>query len=47
MPRALWPDQEKEIEEKIRGAYVKMKKRALAGEKCLQAGKLVVETGTK
>jgi len=38
VPRALWPDQEKEIEEKIRGAYVKMKKRALAREKRSKRG---------
>jgi hypothetical protein len=44
VPRALWPDQEKEIEEKIRGAYVKMKKRALAREKRCKRGKFVVES---
>ena len=39
MPRESWPDQEEEeIEEKIRKAYVKMKKRALAREKRCKRG---------
>ena len=39
VPRELWPDQEEEeIEEKIRRAYVKMKKRALAREKRCKRG---------
>jgi hypothetical protein len=39
VPRESWSDQEEEeIEEKIGKAYVKMKKRALAREKCCNGG---------
>jgi len=48
VPRESWPDQEEEeIEEKIRRAYVEMTKRALAKEKRCKRGNSRVETRTK
>jgi hypothetical protein len=39
LPKESWPDREKEeIEEEIRRAYVKMKKRAIAREKRRKRG---------
>jgi len=38
MPKELWPEQEDEIEKKIRRTYAKMKKRAMEREKCRKQG---------
>jgi len=47
VPKESWPEQEDEgIEENIRRAYVKMKKRAMAREKRRKVGKRGVESRT-